>query len=92
MNTICAILDEKSPAASGPHARAIAFVTDRPGHDLRYAIDPSKIETELGWKPRHTLETGLKATIDWYLANMEWVRRVKTGAYRDWLEKNDGDR
>ena len=89
---ICSILDEKSPASSGSHADSISFVTDRPGHDLRYAIDPSRIETELGWKPRHTLETGLKATVDWYLANMEWVRRVKTGVYNEWLEKNYEDR
>lgn len=92
VRALCAVLDAASPAASGTHADAITFVTDRPGHDHRYAIDPSKIERELGWKPKHTLETGLKDTVAWYLANMDWVRRIQTGSYREWLETNYGKR
>ncbi len=88
VTALCAALDRAAPSANGPHARAITFVTDRPGHDLRYAINPAKIERELGWKPEHTLETGLEDTVEWYLANMDWVERVQTGAYRQWLETN----
>ncbi|SFZ80664.1 dTDP-glucose 4,6-dehydratase [Devosia enhydra] len=68
---ICAILDEAVPDAA-PHARLITFVADRPGHDLRYAIDPTRIRTELGWAPRHGLEEGLRATVAWYLDNRDW--------------------
>jgi dTDP-glucose 4,6-dehydratase len=64
------------------------FVKDRPGHDRRYAIDFSKIKSELGWTPKHDLESGLKATVAWFLANRAWVEGVRTGAYRDWIEKN----
>ncbi len=80
---ICALLDELAPDAQGrPHARLIAFVTDRPGHDLRYAIDPARIEREIGWKPRHTFESGLRETVRWYLDNRAWWERVMSGAYR----------
>jgi dTDP-glucose 4,6-dehydratase len=80
---ICAVLDELAPDAQGrPHARLIAFVTDRPGHDLRYAIDPARIEREIGWKPRHTFESGLRETVRWYLDNRPWWERVMSGAYR----------
>ena len=72
--------------------KQIAFVADRPGHDARYAIDCSKLKRELGWAQRHDLETGLRATVDWYLANPSWVERVKSGAYRDWLAQNYGGR
>ena len=89
---LCAVLDELAPSPKGPHKNAVAFVTDRPGHDLRYAIDPAKIERELGWTPKHTLETGLRDTVQWYLANMDWVHRVRTGSYRQWLETNYGKR
>jgi len=68
------------------------FVTDRPGHDLRYAIDASKIEDELGWKPAETFETGLRKTVQWYLSNEAWIESVRTGAYREWIEKNYGER
>jgi len=68
------------------------FVTDRPGHDLRYAIDASKLERELGWSPTETFETGLRKTVQWYLANDEWIESVRTGAYREWIEQNYGDR
>ena len=75
VNTICRLLDARRPDGA-PHARLITFVTDRPGHDARYAIDPSKIERELGWRPRYDLERGLAATVDWYIANQEWCRRA----------------
>ena len=85
---LCAVLDTLAPSPAGPHKNAVTYVTDRPGHDLRYAISPAKIERELGWKPRHTLETGLEDTVKWYLANMDWVTRVQTGSYRQWIETN----
>ncbi|HEY5373771.1 MAG TPA: dTDP-glucose 4,6-dehydratase [Polyangiaceae bacterium] len=70
----------------------ITFVTDRPGHDARYAIDCSKLKSELGWTQRHDIETGLVETVRWYLDNPEWIQRVKSGAYREWLDKNYGKR
>jgi len=79
---LCALLDELAPDAAGPHARRITFVADRPGHDLRYAIDSRKIRAELGWSPQHALEDGLRATVEWYLANRTWWERVRSGAYR----------
>ncbi len=82
METICAILDKKRPRANGKsHADLISFVTDRPGHDRRYAIDASKIERELGWKPQETFETGLEKTIQWYLDNEWWWQPIRSGAY-----------
>ena len=72
--------------------RLKTFVKDRPGHDRRYAIDFSKLAGELGWKPKHDLESGLQATVRWFLANRTWVENVRTGAYRDWIEKNYGNR
>ena len=74
VQTICTILDQKRPRTSGSHADLIAFVTDRPGHDARYAIDPSRIMSELGWKPSVTVETGLEMTVQWYLDNEDWWR------------------
>ncbi|MGA0610300.1 dTDP-glucose 4,6-dehydratase [Caldimonas sp. KR1-144] len=85
---ICALLDELRPDPSGPYARLITHVADRPGHDRRYAIDAGKIERELGWRPTETFETGLRKTVQWYLANAEWVADVQSGAYRDWLAAN----
>jgi dTDP-glucose 4,6-dehydratase len=79
---ICALLDELRPRSSGPHEALVRFVTDRPGHDLRYAIDASKLRRELGWKPRYSFESGLRATIEWYLANGAWLARVLDGSYR----------
>jgi dTDP-glucose 4,6-dehydratase len=76
VKSVCAILDAVRPRAEGPHAGLITFVTDRPGHDARYAIDASKIKRELGWRPSVTLAEGLKATVDWYLANEDWWRAV----------------
>ena len=92
VTALCAVLDKAAPSPNGPHKNAITFVADRPGHDLRYAINPEKIQRELGWKPKHTLETGLETTVAWYLENMDWVRRVQTGSYRQWIEANYGNR
>jgi dTDP-glucose 4,6-dehydratase len=91
VKSLCAIMDELRPAGS-PHAKLITFVKDRPGHDRRYAIDASKIRHELGWQPRERFETGLRATVEWYLANMGWVKAITSGAYRDWVETNYGER
>lgn len=86
VRTICSLLDELRPRADGAsYAAQVAFVKDRPGHDRRYAIDASKIERELGWKPSETFETGIRKTVAWYLANAEWVQRVQSGAYREWM-------
>jgi dTDP-glucose 4,6-dehydratase len=82
VRTICRLLDEMRPDPRGPHERLITFVTDRAGHDFRYAIDASKLRRELGWVPRETFETGLRRTVEWYLANTGWRDRVMTGAYR----------
>jgi dTDP-glucose 4,6-dehydratase len=80
---ICSILDELCPNPTiGRRDRLIKFVADRPGHDARYAIDADKIQRELGWRPRHSFETGLRETISWYLANREWWERVRSGVYR----------
>ena len=88
VNTVCALLDELRPKAGGESYREqITYVTDRPGHDRRYAIDARKIEKELGWKPADTFDTGIRKTVEWYLGNGEWVRNVQSGAYREWVEK-----
>lgn len=91
VRTICALLDQLQPRADGrSYAEQITYVTDRPGHDRRYAIDARKLERELGWKPVETFETGIRKTIEWYLANGEWVRNVQSGAYRDWIGRQYG--
>ena len=69
------------------YAELISYVTDRPGHDRRYAIDARKIERELGWKPTETFDTGIRKTVQWYLANQEWVTGVMDGSYRDWVQQ-----
>lgn len=91
VHRVCALLDELSPRADGqPYASQISFVTDRPGHDRRYAIDARKLERELGWKPAETFETGIRKTVTWYLANQEWVKGVMDGSYRDWVAQQYG--
>jgi dTDP-glucose 4,6-dehydratase len=83
VHAICALVDELAPnAAIGPCERLITYVTDRPGHDQRYAIDASKIERDLGWRPAETFETGLRKTVEWYLSNQEWWERVRSGIYQ----------
>lgn len=82
VESICTILDEVLPRARGSYRDLISFVDDRPGHDLRYAIDCSKIERELGWRPEETFETGLRKTVLWYLTNQDWWRAIRSGAYR----------
>jgi dTDP-glucose 4,6-dehydratase len=85
---ICAILDELRPADPvAPHSKLITFVQDRPGHDRRYAMDAHKIERELDWRPRETFETGLRKTIEWYLAHEAWITEVTSGNYRQWIAK-----
>jgi dTDP-glucose 4,6-dehydratase len=90
VEAICEILDQRQPASPpAPHRQLIQFVTDRPGHDRRYALDFHKIERDLGWKPRHTLQNGLRDTVDWYLAHPDWVAGIrKKKEYQEWLGKN----
>lgn len=89
VNSVCDLLDEMLPPSDGrPRRNLICFTKDRPGHDRRYAIDCSKLETELEWAPEESFETGLKKTIKWYLENKEWIERVKSGAYMEWIEKH----
>jgi dTDP-glucose 4,6-dehydratase len=86
VNTVCALLDELRPRADGKsYAAQITYVTDRAGHDRRYAIDATKLHRELGWKPQETFETGIRKTVQWYLDNPEWVSNVQSGAYKDWV-------
>ncbi len=88
VRTICRILDELRPGdPTVPHERLLTYVQDRPGHDRRYAIDARKLESELGWRPKETFETGIRKTIGWYLANEAWIRDVTSGSYRQWMAK-----
>jgi dTDP-glucose 4,6-dehydratase len=88
VDTICSVLDElRRDDAVVPHRKLIKFVTDRPGHDRRYAINANKIESELGWKPRETFHTGIRKTVQWYLDNEDWVQSVMSGTYRQWMAK-----
>ena len=92
VHTVCALLDEMRPKiGGGSYKTQITHITDRPGHDRRYAIDARKIERELGWKPAETFETGIRKTVSWYLNNSEWTQRVQSGAYREWVEKHYGN-
>jgi dTDP-glucose 4,6-dehydratase len=89
VKTVCALLDELSPRADGkPYAEQITYVTDRPGHDRRYAIDATKIHRELDWKPAETFGSGIRKTVQWYLDNPGWVTNVQSGQYRQWLDQN----
>lgn len=88
VRSVCALLDEMRPDPAGSYSRLITHVTDRPGHDRRYAIDARKIERELGWRPAETFETGIRKTVRWYLDNADWVAHVQSGSYRDWVATN----
>ncbi|WP_347555473.1 dTDP-glucose 4,6-dehydratase [Robbsia sp. KACC 23696] len=88
VHTICALLDKIKPKAAGLYKDQITYVKDRPGHDRRYAIDARKIERELGWRPAQTFETGIEATVRWYLDNQPWVENVMSGEYRNWVDTN----
>jgi dTDP-glucose 4,6-dehydratase len=91
VQTLCTILDQLQPRGDGKSYREqITFVKDRPGHDRRYAIDATKLERELGWKPSETFETGIKKTVQWYLDHPGWVENVTSGAYRQWLDQQYG--
>jgi dTDP-glucose 4,6-dehydratase len=84
---LCDLLDELKPSSQSYRAQ-IKFVTDRPGHDRRYAIDARKIERALGWKPAETFESGMRKTVQWYLDHQEWVSKVQSGEYQQWMTKN----
>jgi dTDP-glucose 4,6-dehydratase len=89
VKTISALLDQLRPKADGSsYSSQITTVTDRPGHDRRYAIDATKIHQELGWKPQETFDSGIRKTVQWYLDHAEWVAQVQSGAYRDWVQTN----
>ena len=87
VHTVCDLLDELRPSPQGSYRRLITYVTDRPGHDRRYAIDARKIERELSWRPAETFDTGIRKTVQWYLDHPDWVAQVQSGAYRDWIQK-----
>lgn len=88
VHTLCDMLDLQSPKGAGSYRDQITYVTDRPGHDQRYAIDATKIERELGWKPAETFKTGIEKTVAWYLENQSWVENVTSGEYQKWVGKN----
>ncbi|MDG9874344.1 dTDP-glucose 4,6-dehydratase [Pseudomonas juntendi] len=89
VRTVCSLLDELRPDSKfRPHVDLLTYVQDRPGHDLRYAIDASKIQRELGWVPEETFESGIRKTVQWYLDNPEWVEHVKSGSYQQWIDSN----
>ncbi len=92
VHTLCDLLDELRPDPAGSYRRLITYVTDRPGHDRRYAIDARKIERELGWRPAETFATGIRKTVQWYLDHPQWVADVQSGAYREWVAANYGAR
>ncbi|MCK4585769.1 MAG: GDP-mannose 4,6-dehydratase, partial [Gammaproteobacteria bacterium] len=86
---VCKLMDElKTDLPASPSQSLITHVNDRPGHDRRYAIDASKVTEELGYSPEETFETGIRKTLEWYLANEEWWRKIMDGSYREWIEKN----
>jgi dTDP-glucose 4,6-dehydratase len=89
---LCAIVAEETGAAESELLSLITYVKDRPGHDQRYAIDASKIERDLGWKPRETFASGLRKTVRWYLGNAAWIADVRSGDYRRWIETQYGAR
>jgi dTDP-glucose 4,6-dehydratase len=92
IGTLCALLNELRPDPKGSYERLKTFVQDRPGHDRRYAINCDKLERELGWSPQEKFESGLRKTVEWFLANQAWVESVTSGSYRNWISKNYGTR
>ncbi len=92
VRALCTILDRLAPKAAGSYLEQLSYVTDRPGHDRRYAIDAGKIERELGWKPAETFDSGILKTVQWYLGNQAWVADVQSGAYANWVERNYANR
>ena len=93
VDALCQALDDLRPRVGGGSYRELkTFVADRPGHDLRYAIDASTIERDLGWSPQETFDSGLRKTVEWYLGNSEWISHVQSGEYRHWMERNYGNR
>ena len=93
ISQLCELLDTLLPdSPHKPHAQLVRFVTDRPGHDRRYAIDAGKLRTELGWRPAHNFALGLRRTVEWYLAHQPWMEAVRSGAYRDWMARNYASR
>lgn len=92
VNTVCDLLDELRPRADGRNYREqISYIKDRPGHDRRYAIDARKLQRELGWKPAETFDSGIRKTVEWYLAHPDWVAHVQSGAYREWVQAQYAD-
>ena len=92
VDTLCTLVAEETGADVQELLDLKVFVTDRPGHDMRYAIDATKIEDELGWTPVETFETGMRKTVRWYLESEAWVRQVRTGEYKKWIDENYGER
>jgi dTDP-glucose 4,6-dehydratase len=93
VTAICDILDELQPSSSiGSRRSLITYVTDRPGHDRRYAIDARKINGELGWQPEQQFESGIRRTVEWFLNNLDWVNDIRSGAYQQWIELNYAER
>lgn len=91
VQTLCAIMDELQPKGA-PHSKLITYVTDRPGHDRRYAVDCGKLQSELGWKPSENFTSGIRKTVEWYLANLPWAEEITSGNYRKWIEQNYASR
>jgi dTDP-glucose 4,6-dehydratase len=88
VNILCSILDELMPKLDkSKYSSQITYVKDRPGHDRRYAIDATKIENEIGWKPQETFDTGIRKTVEWYLANLTWINNILNGSYKNWIQK-----
>jgi dTDP-glucose 4,6-dehydratase len=92
VSTICTLLDELCTRDTGSYSELITFVNDRPGHDRRYAIDATKIQRELGWRPQHNFDQGIRETVRWYLEHMDWVENIRSGAYQQWIETNYAQR
>jgi dTDP-glucose 4,6-dehydratase len=92
IDTLCRIVAEETGASVDELLALKEFVTDRPGHDLRYAIDASRIRQECGWEPKETFDTGIRKTVQWYLSNDEWVQGVRSGEYLKWIDLNYSDR